>query len=273
MQTEVAAPEASQASHRPVSGFVDILRSEFLKLGSVRTTLWTLWSAVVFNIGLGALVGIFVPGRLSDEDKMTVDAIRLSLAGLHLSQIAMGALGVLVITSEYSTGMIRATFSAIPQRRTVLAAKVIVFAVVAFAVGIVSCFGAFYAFEAFLSEGSMRSSLGDPGVLRAVLGGGLYLGVLGLFGLGLGIVIRATAGAIAALFGMLFVPPILLGLLPNSWQETVVPYTPLDAGSQIFITMSHNQSSLGPWSGMGVFSLYAFVAVFIGFLLIYRRDA
>jgi len=266
----IAAPAVP---YNPVSSFVDVLKSEFLKLSSVRSTFWTLLSAVVFNIAVGAAVGAFVPSHLSDSDKQTVDAIRLSLGGLHLSQIAIGVLGVLVITSEYGTGMIRATFSAVPQRWTVLAAKTVVFSLTAIAVGVISCFGAYYAFEAFLTDDSISSSIGDPGVLRAVVGGGFYLAVLGLLGLGLGLVIRATAGAIAALFSLLFVPGILIDLLPSAWKDTIGPYLPMDAGSQIFIASSRGQSTLGPWGGFGVFSLYAIVALVIGFALINHRDA
>ena len=257
---------------RPLSGFADILRSEFCKLGSVRSTFWSLLVAVVSNVALGAVGAVFIPGALSAPEKATVDVTRLSLAGLHLSQIALGVLGVLVITSEYGTGMIRATLSAVPQRRLLLAAKAIVFAVTALVVGIISSFAAWFVFQAFLSDNSLQSSIGDPGVLRAVTGGGLYLTVLGLLGLGLGAIIRASAGAIAALFGLLFVPPILLQLLPQSWQTTVGPYTPMEAGSQIFI-VDHHAGSLAAWTGFGLFCLYAAVALTISVLLINHRDA
>ena len=127
----MAAIATPPTSSRPLSGFADILRSEFCKLGSVRSTFWSLLVAVVSNVALAALGAIFLPGALSAPEKATVDVTRLSLAGLHLSQIAFGVLGVLVITSEYGTGMIRATLSAVPQRRLLLAAKAIVFAVTA----------------------------------------------------------------------------------------------------------------------------------------------
>jgi ABC-2 type transport system permease protein len=268
----MAAIATPQTSYGPLLGFANIVRSEFCKLRSVRSTFWTLVAAVVFNVALAALGAIFLPGALSADEKATVDVTRLSLAGIHLSQIAFGVLGVLVITSEYGTGMIRATLSAVPQRRLVLAAKAIVFASTALVVGISSSFAAYFVFQAFLSDNSLRSSIGDPGVLRAVTGGGLYLTVLGLLGLGLGAIIRASAGAIAALFGLLFVPPILLQLAPRSWQTTIGPYTPMDAGSQIFIVHGH-AGSLAPWTGFGLFCLYAAVALTIGVLLINHRDA
>jgi ABC-2 type transport system permease protein len=264
----IATPQTSW----PLSGFVDILRSELCKLRSVRSTFWTLLVAVVSNVALGALGAVFLPGALSAQEKATVDVTRLSLAGLHLSQIALGVLGVLVITSEYSSGMIRATLSAVPRRRLVLAAKAIVFTAAALVVGICSSFAAWLAFQAFLSDDALRSSIGDPGVVRAVTGGGLYLTVLGLLGLGLGAIIRSSAGAIAALFGLLFVPPLLLQLLPQSWQTTIGPYTPMEAGSQIYIVHPH-EASLAPWTGFALFCLYAAVALGIGVLLINHRDA
>jgi ABC-type transport system involved in multi-copper enzyme maturation permease subunit len=257
---------------RRFSGLSDVLRSEFCKLRSVRSTYWTLVAALAFNIGFAALEAIFLPGRLSAHDKATLDGVRVSLGGSHLSQIAFGVLGVLIITSEYTTGMIRVTFSAVPRRRVVLAAKAITFACTALIVGIVASFAAYFVFQWFLTGDSLRSSVGDPGVLRALIGGGLYLVVLGLLGFGLGIVLRSSAGAIAALFALLFVPQILVELLPSTWKTTIGPYVPMEAGSQIF-SQHHEAGALGPWTGFGVFCLYAAVALVAGFVLINRRDS
>jgi hypothetical protein len=268
----VKAIATPQTSYSPLSGFAGILRSEFCKLRSVRSTYWTLVAAVVFNVGGAALEAIVLPGHLSAHDKATLDAVRVSLGGIHLSQIAFGVLGVLVISSEYGTGMIRASLSAVPQRRLMLAAKAIVFALTALFVGIAASFAAFFAFQAFLSGDSLRSSIGDPGVLRAVTGGGLYLTMIGLFGLGVGAIIRVSAGAIAALFGLIFVPQILVQLLPQSWQSAIGPYVPMEAGNQIF-SLHHKSGNLGAWSGFGVFCIYAAVALAVGFVLINRRDA
>ncbi len=261
-----------QASYGPPSRFSGILRSELCKLRSVRSTLWTLGAAVACNVGLAALLAMVLPGRLSAHEQATIDSIRLSLGGLHLSQIAIGLLGVLVITSEYGTGMIRACRSAVPQRRLMLAAKTIVFAVTTLIVGIVASFAAYFVFQASLSGDGLRSSIGDPSVLRAVTGGGLYLAVLGLFGLALGAIIRSSAGAVAALFGALFVPQLIMTLLPQSWQDTIGPYLPMQAGTTIY-TVRHDPGFLGAWSGFGVFCLYAAVALGAGFVLINHRDA
>ncbi len=266
----MAAPQSTTASL--LAGFGDILRSEVCKLRSVRSTYWTLIAAVVSNVGVAALLAILLPGRLSAHDKANLDAVRVSLGGVHLSQIAFGVLGVLVITGEYDTGMIRASLGAVPRRRLLLAAKVLVFVVTALIVGGIASFGAYFAFLAFLSGDSLRSSLGDPGVLQAVTGGGLYLAALGLLGLGLGAIVRAGAGAIGALFGLLFVPQLLAELLPQSWKGTIGPYLPMEAGSQVF-SLRHEAGALQPWPGFGVFCLYAVVALAGSFVLITRRDA
>lgn len=272
MSASAPAIIALPGSRGPLTGFTDTLRSEFCKFRTVRSTYWTLLAAVIFNVVLAALLAIFIPGQLSAQDKATFDSTRVSLGGIHLSQVAFGVLGVLLITSEYSSGMIRATLSAVPQRRLLLAAKAIVFTAAALVVGILSCVGAYYVFQAFLSDGSLRSSISDPGVLRAVIGGGLFLTVLGLLGLGLGAIIRSSAGAIAAVFGLIFVPQILVQLLPATWKATIGPYVPMQAGSAIF-SVHPEMGALGPWTGFGVFCLYAVVALIAAFVLIGRRDA
>ncbi len=257
---------------QPRSGLSDALRAEFCKLRSVRSTYWTLIAALAFNVGFAALEAIFLPGHLSDHDKATLDAVRVSLGGSHLSQIAFGVLGVLVITSEYTTGLIRITLTAIPRRRLVLAAKAIVFAATGLVVGIAASFAAYLVFQALISGDDLRSSIADPGVVRALVGGGLYLTVLGLLGLGLGAIIRSSAGAIAALFTLLFVPQIPVQLLPQSWKTTIGRFVPMEAGSQIF-SQHHEPGALGPWTGFAVFALYAATALVAAFLLINRRDA
>jgi len=269
----MAATATRQAPHRSVARFANISRSELCKLRSVRSTCWALLAAVAFNVVTAALLGIFLPRALSTHQRTIIDSTRVSLGGMHLSQVAIGLLGVLVITSEYTTGMIRATLAAVPQRRLVLAAKTLVFAAVAVIIGVAASFAAYLIFQAFLPAGdAMRTSLADPGVLRAVTGAGLYLAVLGLLGLGLGAIIRSSAGAVAALFGGLFVPSILISLLPQSWQNAVGPYLPMNAGETIF-TVNHQAHTLQPWTGFGVFCLYAAAALVTGFVLINHRDA
>lgn len=268
-----ATAAATPASYRPVPHITGVLAAEFCKLRSVRATWWALAAVVVFNAATAALLGILLPSRLSAHDKATLDSTRVALGGLHLSQVAIGLLGVLVITSEYSSGMIRATLAAVPQRRLMLAAKTLTFAATATITSLAASFAAYLLFQAFLPSGdAMRTSLSDPGVLRAVTGAGLYLAALGLFGLGIGTVIRSSAGAVAALFAIVFVPPILMSLLPASWQHAAGRYLPVQASEAVY-SVQHQPYTLSPWAGLGVFCAYAAAALITGFILISRRDA
>jgi ABC-2 type transport system permease protein len=267
------ATRPSQPPAGLVPLFAGVLRSEARKLGTVRSTFWILLAAIGFNVVTAALLGALLSGHLSPQQKATIDSVRVSLGGLHLSQIAVGLLGVLAVTSEYSSGMIRATLAAVPQRRLLLTAKALVLTATAAAVGIATCLAAYLVFQAFLPAGdAMRTTLADPGVLRAVTGAGLYLTVLGLLGFGLGTILRSSAGAVAILFGVLFVPTLLTALLPSSWQDTLGPYLPMNAGDAIY-TVRPEAHALQPWAGFGVFCLYAAAALAAGFVLIGRRDA
>jgi hypothetical protein len=254
--------------------FTNVLRAEFAKLSTVRSTYWTLLIASVSNIGFAAVAAAAIVPRLGAHDRAQVDVVQLALGGIHISQVAFGVLGVLVITGEYGTGMIRATFAAVPRRRHLLAAKALVFTAVALVTSAVSTFAAYAAFLAALPANTLTgTALSSPGIARAVLGGGLYLTVLGLLGLGLGVILRSSAGAIAALLGLLFVPPLSLDLLPGNWRTGVGPYIPMESGSQIFVAVPHEAAALAPWNGFAVFCLYAAAALLGGFLLINRRDA
>lgn len=267
------APAAK--SYNPVAGFGRVLRSEWTKLRSVRSTYWSLLAAAAAAIGVAALICSFYVARyshLSAHERADFNPTDFSLNGLFLAQLAIGVLGVLVITSEYATGMIRSTFAAVPQRGMVLAAKAAVFGATAFVVGTVGCFIAYFLGQAILSGKSLESSIGDPGVLRAVIGGGLYLTVLGLLALGLGAIIRHSAGAIAALFGVVLVLPALMNVLPTSWQHAADRYLPSNAGRQIF-TLHRDHFMLSPWTGLGVFCIYAVVALAVAGMLVNRRDA
>ena len=269
-------PATATALQRPaglVPLFAGVLRSEARKLGTVRSTAWALLAVVAFNVITAALLGGLLPGHLSAHQKAAIDSVRVSLGDLHLSQVAAGLLGVLAVTGEYGSGMIRATLAAVPQRRLLLAAKALVLTAAVAVTGIAACLAAYLAFQAFLPGGdALRTTLAGPGVLRAVTGAGLYLTVLALLGFGLGTVLRSSAGAVAVLFGVLFVPTLLTALPPSSWQDTLGPYLPMNAGDTIY-TIRPEAHMLGPWTGFGVFCLYAAAALAAGFVLIGRRDA
>ncbi|MDQ6727496.1 MAG: ABC transporter permease subunit [Actinomycetota bacterium] len=252
------------------------LRSEWTKLASVRSTIWSLLVTLVIIIGLGAL---FCAARVSRWDhldpgeQLRFDPAGFSLNGIFLAQLAIGVLGVLVMSSEYATGQIRATFGAIPQRRLVLAAKAVVFAVVVGIVSLVACVSAFAIGQAIFTAKHAGVSLGDPGVARAVLGGAMYLAVIGLMGLGLAAILRRTAGAIATLVGILLVLPILVNFLPSPWNDDISKYLPGQAGGAIFQVVQRDSNALSAWVGFAVLCAYAAVALVAGAVLVDRRDA
>ncbi len=269
----MALAPAPARPDRPL--LADVLRSEWTKLRSVRSTYWTLLAAAAATIGLGAILcSVYAShySHLSLQDRARFNAASFSLSGIMLAQLAIGVLGVLVMTSEYSTGMIRATFAATPQRRLVLGAKAAVFAGVTVVIGVASCFAAFFAGQAILSGHHLQTTIGAPGVLRAVVGGGLYLAVLGLLSLGLGTLIRHTAGAIAAVFGLILVLPGIVGALPSSWANAIGPYLPSTAGQAVF-HVGFRFHELAPWPGFGVFCAYAAAALLGAALVLSRRDA
>jgi ABC-2 type transport system permease protein len=260
----------------PATVFLAAARAERTKMRSVRSTMWSLLITFVLTVGLGALICLARVSRwdhLDPSEQLHFDATAFSLTGLYFSQLAVGVLGVLIMSSEYATGQIRATLGAVPQRRTVLAAKVAVFGAVVFVVGLVSCFVAFSIGQAIFSAKSAQASLGDPGVLRAVVGGALYLAVLGALGIGLATIIRRTAGAIAALVGLLLIVPIFVNFLPSPWNNDVSRYLPSQAGSAIFQVIHDSSNSLSAWTGFAVFCAYAVVAIVLGAVRLTRSDA
>jgi hypothetical protein len=252
--------------------FADVLRSEWTKLRSVRSTYWTGLIAVLATIGVCVIVCVKWADDIRHSPGTTIDATTVSLNGIFLAQVAVGTLGVIVISSEYGTGMIRATFGAVPQRRAVLAAKGLVFGVVTLVIAEILSFTAFGIGQAILSGAHAGVSLGQPEVLRAVIGGGLYLAAVGLLGFGIGALVRHTAGALSAFFGVLFAVTALADLLPSSWRNDVMPYMPANAGTQIF-AVQRVHDSLAPWTGLGVLCLYAAAAIGAATVLVTRRDA
>jgi ABC-type transport system involved in multi-copper enzyme maturation permease subunit len=238
--------------------------------------MWSLLVASVITVGLGALICAARVSRwdhLDPSERLRFDATAFSLAGLYFSQLAIGVLGVLIMSSEYATGQIRATLGAVPQRRTVLIAKVAVFGAVVFIVGLVSCFAAFSIGQAIFSAKGAQASLGDPSVLRAVVGGALYLAVLGALGIGLATIVRRTAGAIATLVGLLLIVPIFVSFLPSPWNDDISRYLPSQAGTAIFQVLRNRGNTLSAWVGFGVFCAYAAVALALGAVRLTRSDA
>ena len=213
---------------------------------------------------------------MSLQDKLVFNPLETSLIGVGVAQLAIGVLGVLMITGEYSTGMIRATFCAVPRRLPVLWAKAGVFGTITLVLSVPAMFVAFFSAQAILSGHTLFGrdiavSISDPGVLRVVVGGALYLTLAGLFALGLGALIRNTAGGIGAFTAILFVIPPVLSLLPTSWDDAISPYLPSNAG-QAVMQFGRSSNTLGPWTGLGLFAVYTAATIAAAAVLLRERD-
>ena len=277
MTTTQMAPAARQRLLPPEAGragFVDALRSEFTKIRSTRSTYWTLLALIVVCIGIGALACAGTASHPQGISAAGFDATQQSLAGLYVGQLVIAALGALTITSEYSTGMIRTSLAVQPRRGVVFAAKGVVFAVVTLITGLVTSFGSFFVGQAILSGAHLSATLGQPNVLRAVIGGALFLTACGMLAYGLGAVLRHTAAAISAAIGLLFVVTVLVQFLPHSWQDSVDKWMPALAGSQIWTTKVTGGAHQFPaWGGFAVLVGWAAVAIVVGLFLFRTRDA
>jgi ABC-2 type transport system permease protein len=252
-----------------------VVLSEWTKLHSLRSTRWSLLVAVVLTIGFPALFAAVTSshwGSMGPHERADRHPLDIALAGVNVSQLAIGVLGVLVITGEHSTGMIRASFTAVPRRLPVLWAKIAVFGVVSFLLMLPSVLAAFFVSQAILSKHDiLQISFSHPGVARSVIGGAVYVMLFGIFCLALGAIVRNTAGGIATFVGVFFVIPPLLNVLPTSWQNAINPYIPNSAGRSIF-QLTHSSHSLSPAGGAALFLGYIAVAVAIAAVLLVRRD-
>ena len=254
-----------------------VVLSEWTKLRSLRSTVWSLVLAVVLTVGLASLFAAILANRWShlganERADHARHPLEVALAGINLSQLAIAVLGVLVITGEYSTGMIRASFTAVPRRLPVLAAKTAVFTAVVFVLMLPAVFGAYFASQAILDRHHiLQIPLSQAGVARAVVGGALFLTVVGLFALGLGAIVRNTAAGIATWVAIMFVLPPLMNVLPQSWNDAITPYLPDTAGRAVF-ALHPGAHSLAPWTGFGLFCAYAVAALTVAAVLLIRRD-
>ena len=252
-----------------------VIRSEWTKLWSLRSTRWTLLVAILGMAGLGPLVAAVQMNRWNHmglDDRLHFNAINTGLGGYHFAQLAIGVLGVLVLTGEYSTGQIRSTFMAVPKRLPVLWAKAGVFAVVGFALMLPTVLIAFFGSQAILrSQDILQISFSHPGVARTVIGGAVYLMLIGVFALGLGAIVRNTAGGIALFAAIMFVIPPLLNILPSDWYDAINPYLPSTAGDAIF-SLTHGSDTLAPWPGFFLFLGYTALSIGIAAVLLVRRD-
>jgi ABC-2 type transport system permease protein len=250
--------------------------SEWTKFVSLRSTLWSLGVGVLltiaFPIAFAAVTGSHW-AHMSAADRAGRHPLDIALAGVNVAQLAIAVLGVLVFTGEYSTGMIRSSLIAVPKRLPVLWAKLAVHAVVSFAVMVPAVLIGFFASQAILSgHHILQISFGDPGVARSLLGGALYVTLVGIFALGIGAILRNTAGGIATFAGIFFVIPPLMNILPASWNDAISKYLPSEAGRQLF-SLHQGAHSLSPlWGGLLMLG-YCAVTIAVAAVLLVRRDA
>lgn len=250
--------------------------SEWTKLITIRSTLWSLGVGIVLTILFPALFALVTASHwahMSAHDRAGRHPLDIALAGVNIAQLAIAVLGVLVITGEYSTGMIRSTLIAVPKRLPVLWAKVAVYAAVSLVLMVPAVILAFFASQEILAgHHILQISFGAPGVARAVIGGAVYVMLVGIFALGVGAILRNTAGGIATFVGIFFVIPPLMNVLPTSWNNAISQYLPSDAGRQLF-ALKHAAHTLTPTAGGLLMVAYCAAVVAVAAVLLVRRDA
>lgn len=250
-----------------------VLASEWIKMRSLRSTGLTLLVAVVALIGIGCIVGYATNAHWAEirpQERALFEPISRSLVGVNLAQLAVGVLGVLLISGEYATGMIRATFSAVPTRLPVLWAKALLYAAVTFVLMLAAALAAFLGGQHFLA--SHGTTLSAPHALRSVIGVAGYLTLVGVMALALGFIVRSTAGGIATLVGLLLVIPGIGQVLPNSWKDNTLPYLPSNAGSSMFTPRPEDPSALSAGTGLVVLCVWVALSVALAAVVVKGRD-
>lgn len=262
----------------PRAGLTGMLRSEWTKLRSVRSTMWSLVAMAGIALGLMSMIAWAIMRQWGTTDPADQNYLRqhpleiIIARPVFIAQLVIAVLGVMVISAEYTTGMIRSTLQAQPRRLTVLTAKIAVFAALMLVVGELLSFAAFFLGRAILAE-HVPVALDDPGVPRSVVGAGLFMAVLGLFSLAFGAIIRHTAGAITAVLGLVLIVSQLTELLPGSWGAHIHAWMPTNAGQLIFEPTLPRGALLTQWQGFAVFSGWTILLLAVAAYLFKKRDA
>ncbi|MER8187248.1 ABC transporter permease [Kitasatospora sp. NPDC094015] len=273
-----AAAPADPGPARPVHRVTAarVLRSEWAKLWSLRSTWITLGLALLFLVAFGLIAAAQFKSRLDsgrhmDRDFADATTLSLSLFGTNFAQLALGVLGVLITAGEYSTGMIRSTLAAVPRRLPVLWSKAAVYGVIALLLATAGVFAAFLIDTGILTGTPAAMDLSSAGALRGLLGAGLYLALVGVIGVALGALLRSVAGGISVLVASLMLVPGLVSLLPTSWQNHIGPYLPSHAGEAMF-ALHHDSTTLSPTAGLVVFLLWTVLALAGAAVRLVRTD-
>jgi ABC-2 type transport system permease protein len=255
--------------------FPRVLLSEWTKLRSVRSTKWSLAVGFLLTIAFPVVFAFVTSshwGTMSPHERADRHPLDIALAGVNVAQLAIAVLGVLLISAEYSTGSIHSTFTAVPKRLPVLWAKLVDYAVVSFVLMVPAVVVSFFASQAILAKHDiLQISFSHAGVARSVIGGAIYVMLVGIFALAIGAIVRNTAGGIATFAGIFFVLPPLMNILPLSWNNAASQYLPSNAGRQLF-SLQHSAHSLTPLAGGLLFAAYCAAALAIAAVLLVRRD-
>jgi hypothetical protein len=250
--------------------------SEWTKFVTLRSTLWSLGVGFLLTIAFPLIFATVTAthwAHMSAHDRADRHPLDIALAGVNVGQLAIAVLGVLFITAEYSTGMIRSSFIAVPKRLPVLWAKLGVFAVVSFVLMLPAVLISFFASQSILATHHiLQFSFSANGVARSVIGGAVYVMLVGIFALAIGAIVRNTAGGIATFAGIFFVLPPLMNVLPTSWNNAISKYLPSEAGRQLF-SLHQDAHSLSPLAGGLLMVGYCLLAIAIAAVLLVRRDA
>ncbi|MGH4033752.1 ABC transporter permease [Actinomycetota bacterium Odt1-20B] len=251
-----------------------VLKSEWTKIRSVSSTVWTLGLSLVVTVALGLLISILAKNdydSLDAQDKLTFDPTYTSFAGMGLGQLAMIVFGVLVVSNEYSTGMIRTSLAAVPQRGKFLFSKIAVATALALVVGMATAFLTFFVGQAML--GSHKAQISDPGVLRAVIGGGLYMTLIAVFSMAVATMLRSPMLSLGILMPFFFLISNILGNV--SATKKIGRFLPDQAGSKIMQvrTPFDDDTPYGPWGGLAIMVAWVVAALIGGYALLKRRDA
>jgi ABC-type transport system involved in multi-copper enzyme maturation permease subunit len=263
-----ARPPALATQNRVT--FPRVVRSEWIKFRTLRSSWLTLFATVAALIVVGLLIGYHTGqefAHLAPEDVAPSGVMQ----GYYLGQLLIGVLGVLFVSGEYTTGMIRSSLAAVPKRLPVLTAKAVVFAAVALVTLVPTAFVTFLGGQRILSHYGHGWSLSDPGVLRVVIGTGVYLALIGLLGGAFGWIVRSTPGAISTLIGLLLVVPTIFRVLPGAWVKTAFQYLPGQAGSA-FASSLRASDALAPWTGLLVLVIWVVAALGVAAIVLKRRD-
>jgi ABC-2 type transport system permease protein len=276
------APRTAPRTPETSLSFAGVLRSEWIKLRTLRSTVWSYLFVIVLTLGMALVMSLTIANGMGGEIDIrgtsgaaeTELFVQSSVFGVYLAQLVVAVLGVLVVTGEYSTGMIRSTFAAVPTRLPALAAKAAVLFVATFVVGLVSTMGAFFVSTAVYSGYDLSASVVDPDVLLPLLGASLYLALLAVFALGVGTMVRSSGGGIGIVLALILVVPTVLGMVPADWAQSMVPYLLSDAGTSMFAPATlTGTESLTVWQSLIVVLGWVGASATGAAVLLRKRDA